>query len=207
MSKEPKWLEYAKRLQAIAQAGLTYSENKYDRERFEEIREISSSIIKDQTELKKEEISELFMEDAGYPTPKIDVRAAVFKDDKILLVKEKVDGRWSLPGGWADVGYSLKENLIKEAQEEAGVKIKPQRIISILDRRKHHKKSFPFGMYKIFVECEFLSGEFEKNIETSDSGFFSVTDLPPLSLGRNTKEQIRSCFEARRKDYHKAIFD
>lgn len=207
MDFEPKWLEWAKKLQAIAQAGLTYSQDKYDLERFEQIRTLSIEILNNYTDIEHKKIYDLFANETGYPTPKIDVRAAIFHNEKILLVKEQIDGLWSMPGGWADNDISLRENLIKESQEEAGVNIDPKRIIAILDRKKNNRPPLPYGVYKIFVECDFIYGEFKENIETSEAGFFSIENLPPLSLGRNTKEQIEMCFKAREKQFLEPIFD
>lgn len=207
MSLEPKWLEYAKELKAIAQAGLTYTENKYEKERFQQIREISLEILKEHTEMKEEIIKELYYKDVGYPTPKVDVRAAVFKGDGILMVKEKVDGLWSLPGGWADAKHSLRENLIKETREESGILVKPRRIIAVLDRKKNNLPPSVFGIYKIFVECTYREGTFEENIETSDADFFTEDHLPPLSTGRSTEDQIKMCFAARKKKYLEPLFD
>ena len=207
MSMEPKWLEYAKKLQSIAQAGLTYSENKYDRERFEEIRDISIDIIHTYTEIEHEKIRSLFANENGYQTPKIDVRAAIFKDGKILMVKEQIDGLWALPGGWADVDCSLMENVVKESREEAGVDVDPKRVIGIFDRRKKYVCPMPYGIYKIFVECDYVDGEFQQNIETSDAKFFNLDNLPSLSLNRNTKEEIKLCFDVRQKEFHETIFD
>jgi ADP-ribose pyrophosphatase YjhB (NUDIX family) len=204
---ESKWLEYAKKLQSIAQAGLTYSKDKFDIERFEQIRDISIEILHDYTDIEHEKIRNLFANETGYQTPKIDVRGAIFNDEKILLVKEKNDGRWSLPGGWADIDTSLSEAIIKEAKEEAGLVVLPKRVISIFDYRKHHTIPLPYGVYKIYVECEVIEGDFMTNIETSESKFFNLESLPPLSLNRNTREQIEHCFEARKKQCHEALFD
>lgn len=207
MDFEPKWLEWAKKLQGIAQAGLTYSKDKYDIERFEQLRDLSVEILNSYTNIDNKIIRELFCNETGYPTPKIDVRAAIFKEDKILLVKEKIDGRWSLPGGWADIHTSLKEALIKEAKEEAGVEIDPKRIIAVQDRKRHNEPPSPYGMYKIFVECTYINGSFEDNTETSDAKFYSLEELPPLSLGRNTKQQISMCFESRNIECLEPMFD
>lgn len=207
MIEEPRWLNYAKKLQAIAQAGLTYSKDKYDIERFKKIRDISVDILNNYTNMEHKKIEELFANENGYPTPKVDVRAAIFKDNKILLVKEKIDGLWSLPGGWADVDLSLKENIIKETKEEAGANIKPEKIIAILDRKKHNSTPMPYGIYKIFVECTFINMNFENNIETSSAEFFSENNLPPLSTSRNTIDQLKMCFRAKEKEMHKTIFD
>lgn len=207
MTNEPIWLIWAKKLTSIAQAGLTYSEDRYDLERYQQIQNIGIDILQHYTEIDQTKIRDLFANETGYLTPKVDVRAAIFKDDEILLIREKVDGLWALPGGWADIDTSLKETVIKESKEEAGVEIMPKRVIAVLDRRKHNKPPLPYGVYKIFVECEYISGSFQENTETSESNFFTLENLPPLSLGRNTKKQIEMCIAARKKESHEAIFD
>lgn len=207
MTNEPKWLEWAKKLQAIAQGGLEYSKDKYDIERFEQIREITVDIMANYTDIDHEKIKDLFANESGYQTPKIDVRAAVFKDNNVLLVNEKIDGLWSMPGGWADVDTTLKETVIKECMEEAGVLVKPKRIIAVIDRKKNSNLPFPYAVYKIFVECEYIKGEYINNIETSEAKFFPLDKLPPLSLGRVNNEQIKMCYEASNKNMHEAIFD
>ncbi|MFW5786918.1 MAG: NUDIX hydrolase N-terminal domain-containing protein [Halanaerobiales bacterium] len=207
MTEDNKWLKYAKKLQSIAQAGLTYSQDEYHRERFEQIKEISLDILKNYTEIDRKKIRNIFAEGEGYPTPKVDVRAAVFKKGKILLVKEKQDKRWSLPGGWAEVDLSLKENIIKETEEEAGVKVRPLRIIAIQDRRKHNEPPSAYGIYKIFVECEYIEGSFEKNVETLNAAFFERENLPELSEPRNSVEQIDMCFTVKDKEVHEPYFD
>lgn len=204
---DPQWLQYAKKLKSIAQSGLAYSDDKYDLERFRQIRKISIEIMEQHSRLEDQKIEDFFEGEQGYTTPKIDARAAIFRDNKILLAKEKSDGHWSLPGGWADTDLTLKENLIKEAREEAGANIEPRRIIAIQDRSKHNNPPDPWGIYKIFVECDCLNFDFESNIETSDAQFFSLESLPPLSKGRNTEEQIRMCFQAHKSEYHEPIFD
>lgn len=204
---EDKWLTWATRLQSIAQAGLEYSKDKYDIERFDEIRNISAEIISEYTDLSMSKVKDLFCNERGYQTPKVDVRAAIFKDEKILLVKESLDGTWSLPGGWADIGLSVKENVIKESFEEAGVKVEPERIIAIQDRNKNNKPISPYSIYKIFVLCKLIEGEFKENIETEESGYFKLEELPKLSEGRNNKEQIELCFKAKNNSNQEAYFD
>ena len=204
---EQKWLSWAKQLQSIAQAGLTYSKDKYDLERFQQIRDLSVEILHEYTGISNEKIKDLFCNEVGYQTPKVDIRGAVFKEDKILLVKESIDGCWSMPGGWAEFNLSIKENVVKEAKEEAGLNVIPKRLIAILDGNKHNEMVSAYGIYKVFVLCELVGGNFEKNIETEESGFFSITDLPPLSVGRNTKKQVEMCFEAKADDNFPAIFD
>lgn len=207
MNDQPKWLSYAKRLQSIAQAGLEYSKDKYDIERFEEIRDISVEIMNEYTDIETEKIRKLFASETGYQTPKIDVRAAVFRNKKILMVKEKIDGLWSLPGGWADIEYSLKENIMKECKEESGAEVIPQKLIAILNGKNIFSQPSPYSIYKIFVECDCKSKAFKENIETARAEFFSLENLPPLSPNRNTKRQIEMCFKARENNYHQSIFD
>jgi ADP-ribose pyrophosphatase YjhB (NUDIX family) len=207
MDREPQWLEWAKKLQSIAQAGIAYTEDKYDRERFQQIRDVCVDILHHYTEIDAIKIRQLFASEIGYQTPKIDVRAAVFKGNEILMIREKIDGLWALPGGWADIDTSLRETLIKEAKEEAGANIQPKRIIAVLDRRNYNAPPALYGIYKIFAECDYIDGSFKSNIETSEAGFFTQKDLPPLSTGRNTEEQIAMCFNARKKTCHEAFFD
>jgi len=205
MSK--KWLEWAKELQMLSQGALAYCKDPYDRERFERIREISVEIMSEHTDIPIEKMRSLFANEAGYQTPKIDIRASIIKNNKILLVKEKLDGRWSMPGGWADIGLSVYDNIIKESIEEAGAVVTPNKVIAILDRNKHVTDDYPFTIYKIFVDCDFIKGEHMENIETSESGFFSLDNLPDLSVTRNTYEQIKMCFDASNNEYHKVICD
>lgn len=204
---EPRWLDWAKRLQSIAQAGLEYSKDKYDVERFYQIRDISVEILEEYTETSSEKIKELFCNETGYQTPKVDIRAAIFVGNEILLVKESIDGRWSMPGGWAESNLSVKENAVKEVKEEAGLNVIAERLIAVLDRSKHIDEVSPYGIYKIFVLCKLVGGEFVPNIETEESGLFKVDDLPELSTGRNTKEQIEMCYKAYSDPNSFTIFD
>lgn len=204
---EQKWLYWAKKLQSIAQAGLEYSKDKYDIERFQQIRDLSVEILQEYTDISSEKIKDLFCNEKGYQTPKVDIRAAVFKEGKILLVKESIDGSWSLPGGWAEVNLTVKENIIKEAKEEAGVNVLPKKVIAVHDKAKHNLTTHPYSVYKIFVLCDLIDGEFEKNIETEESEFFSLLELPTLSTGRNTREQIEMCFEAQDDNNFTVMFD
>ena len=202
-----QWMNWAIELQAIAQAGLTYSKDKYDIERFERIRQLSAEIISAKSELNLDKVKDVFCNETGYQTPKLDTRAAIFKDDKILLVQESATEEWSLPGGWMDVNQSVKTNVIKEVKEEAGLDVIPNRIIALLDRNKHNIPIIAHGICKVFVLCDIIGGEFKPNIETSASGFFSLEELPPLSVTRNTKSQIEMCFDAYGDDNWKVIFD
>ena len=204
---EPKWISWAKQLQSIAQAGLAYSKDKYDMERFQQIRDLSAEILSEYTGVSCKKIRDLFCNETGYQTPKVDVRGAVFQDDKILLVKESIDGCWTIPGGWAEVNLSVRENVVKEVREEAGLNVVPNRLIAVLDRSKHNEFTRAYGIYKIFVLCDLIDGTFKKNLETEESGFFALTNLPPLSLGRTTQDQIAMCFEAKLNDGFVTKFD
>jgi ADP-ribose pyrophosphatase YjhB (NUDIX family) len=202
-----KWLHWASELQSIAQAGLTFSATDYDRDRYEKIRSISVDILNEYTDIGYDKIKDLFATETGYQTPKVDIRASVFNGDKILLVKEKVDRAWSLPGGWADVNSSVSESAVRECLEEAGAIVKPKRIIAIHLANKHNNPLFLFTIYKIFVECELIENNFEENTETLDSGFFELDKLPDLSLERITPDQIKMCFEAKKHKTFETIFD
>ncbi len=195
MNKNEKWLEWAVELQSLAQAGLTYGKDVYDRERYERIRDISAEILSYKTDISVEKVKNLFCNEVGYQTPKLDTRAAVFEHEKILLVKEN-NGRWSLPGGWVDVNLSVKENTVKEVKEESGLDVTADRIIAIQDRDRHNLPAYAYGVCKIFVLCSVLGGEFEKNIETTEFRYFNKAELPELATEKNTKEQIDMCFNA-----------
>lgn len=202
-----KWLEWAEKLQSVAQAGLAFSENQYDIDRYKQIRALSVQIIHEYTEINHEKIRDLFASETGYQTPKVDIRASVFRDEKILMVREKIDGAWSLPGGWADVNSSVSESAIRECLEEAGARVKPKRIIAIHQADKHYDFPYPYTIYKIFIECDLIENNFTENTETLEAGFFSFDSLPPLSTERNTMEQIGLCFEAKKHALFEADFD
>lgn len=202
-----KWLEWTTKLQSIAQAGLTFGENQYDLDRYQQIRNLSVEILHEYTGISNEKIRDLFASETGYQTPKVDIRASVFKDDKILMVKEKVDGAWSLPGGWADVNTSVRESAIRECLEEAGARVKPKRVLAIHQADRHYDFPYPYTVYKIFVECELIENNFSANTETLEAGFFPIDSLPPLSQERNTREQIGICFEAKKHKLFETVFD
>lgn len=192
--EDSPWKNWAKELQFLAQSSLAYSKDKFDRERSERIREISCEMLAYKYDLSKEKIKEIFASETGYQTPKVETRAAVIKDDKILLVREQFDGRWALPGGYQDVNKSVRENVIKESNEEAGAVVEPKKIIAVLDYNRHHPANFPLGMVKIFVLCDYISHDFSKNTETLAADFFALDELPELSTTRTTKEQLEMCF-------------
>lgn len=205
-NKNEKWLQWAVELQSIAQAGLHYTKDKYDEERFERIREISAEMISYKTEIPIEKVKDLFCNEKGYQTPKLDSRAAIFKDNKILLVQEN-NGTWSLPGGWVDVDVSVKENVIKEVKEEAGLDVTADYIIAVQDRDKHNLPIYAYKICKIFIFCTVIGGEFQTNIETIDSKYFGLDELPNLAEEKTTKEQISMCFDALNSEHWTTLFD
>lgn len=207
MNTSEKWLQWAIELQSLAQAGLTYGKDLYDKERYERIRDISAEILSDMSNIPTETVKELFCNETGYQTPKLDTRAAIFKDGKILLVCEN-NGKWSLPGGWCDVNISVGENTIKEVKEEAGLDVVAESIIAIQDRAKHNLPVYAYGICKVFVLCSVTGGDFQENIETTGFDYFSEDDLPDLATEKNNEEQIRMCFNAYRAgDRWKTLFD
>lgn len=206
MEQNEKWLQWAVELQSIAQAGLFYCKDPFDQERYQRIREISAEMLSLPSGMPTEKVTDIFCSDVGYQTPKLDTRAAIFKDDKILLVKEK-NGTWSLPGGWVDVYLSVAENTVKEVREEAGLDVVPERIIAVQDREKHNLPIYAYKVCKIFVLCTVLGGAFAENAETVTSDYFSLDALPLLAMEKNTPEQIKMCFRAWHSPHWQTQFD
>lgn len=204
-NKEP-WLKWAVELQAIAQAGLFYGKDCFDKERYERIREISAEMLSCKTGLSIEKVKDLFCSDIGYQTPKIDTRAAIFQNGKILLVHE-ANGSWALPGGWCDVDLSVAENTVKEVKEEAGLDVIVKRVIAVQDREKHNLPIYAYKVCKIFLECEAIGGEFIPNSETTGFSYFGLDGLPKLAAEKNTREQIEMCFHAMQSETWQALFD
>lgn len=190
-----KLVNWIAELQSIAQAGLTYGKDVYDRERYQRIREITAEMMAAKTGLSLEKVTDLFCGETGYQTPKVDTRAAIFKDNKIILVHES-DGTWSLPGGWVEFNLSIKENTIKEIREETGLEATAEKIIAIHDRNKHNVPEYVYGVCKIFVLCRVHGGEFVKNIETTGFEYFAKNEIPTLALAKNNEEQVKMCFRA-----------
>ena len=206
METQENYLRWAVELQALAQAGLHYSRDVYDKERFQRIREIAAEMLTQPAGLPVEEVRRLFCCETGYQTPKLDTRAAIVRDGKILLVQER-NGTWSLPGGWVDVGLSVMESAVKEVAEEAGLRVRAELVIAVQDREKHNAPVYAWKVCKIFVLCTLLEGQFRPNSETIASGWFSPDTLPPLALEKNTEEQISMCFAAARAENWKTLLD
>lgn len=194
-------LLHAQRLQALAQAGLAYTENAYDVERYEEIRAISVQLLHELApDEPLEKLTQLFASETGYQTPKVDVRAVLFRDQKeILLVQEKIDSnRWALPGGWADVGYTPFEVAVKETEEETGLLVEAHRLLALFDKKNHPHPPQPWYIYKAFVLCEIVGGTLLENTpETAGARWFREEEIAGLSLSldRNTASQLYTLFE------------
>lgn len=204
--EQTKWLEWAVELQSLAQAGLYYTRDVFDRERFQRIREIAAEMVSHQAGLPMEQTWDLFCCETGYQTPKLDTRAAIFREDKILLVRER-NGTWSLPGGWVDVNLSVMESALKEVREEAGLEASVDFVIAVQDREKHNRPEYAYKVCKIFVHCTALGGGFQANAETTESRYFGLEELPPLAEEKNTAEQIELCFAAHRAEHWVTVLD
>ncbi len=194
------WLGIAQRLNALAQAGLTYAQSAYDGERYAEIRALSVQMLSNLTDEPIEKIAPLFAAGQGeYPTPKVDIRAVVFRGtDEILMVQEKIDGlRWTLPGGWADVGYSPSEVAVKEVQEETGLSVRPLRLLAVFDKKQHPHPPQPWYVYKFFIRCEVTGGEITTDIhDIGEVRWVHRSEIQTLSLSvdRTTVSQIETMF-------------
>lgn len=200
------WIDWARELQFLAQAGLAYSKDPYDVERFQRIREIAAEMVSHQTDIPLSKVTELFCCEKGFQTPKLETRAAVFQGGKILLVQEN-NGLWSLPGGWVDVDQSIRDNTEKEVREEAGLAVMAERIIALQDRNRHNTPAFLNGICKVFVLCQLVGGEFQANLETVASGWFDQDSLPPLCEDKTTAEQIAMCYRAAKDECWQPEFD
>jgi ADP-ribose pyrophosphatase YjhB (NUDIX family) len=191
----------------MAQSGLAYCTNQYDIERYEELRDISADMMSKYTDTEITMVKSLFCNETGYQTPKVDIRGVIFKDNKILMVREKLDGAWALPGGWADIGLTPAEVAVKEVKEEAGLQVKPIRLLAVFDKKCHPHPPSPYHVYKIFILCEIVGGSLRTGMETSDARFFGSHELPELSVERNTESQIKIMFEYLENPNKEAMLD
>lgn len=202
-----KLLDWAVRIQGIAQAGLTYGRDAYDKERYEQLRAIAAEMVAEKAEISVEKVKDLFCNEEGYQTPKVDTRGAVFRDGKILLVHEN-NGTWSLPGGWCDVDQSVASNVIKEVKEETGLTVLTEKLIAVQDWRKHNVCNYIYGVVKVFVLCREVGGAFAENIETTGIQYFGRNELPDrLAVEKTTVEQILLCFDAYEDQNWQTRFD
>ncbi|USD43214.1 NUDIX hydrolase [Vibrio sp. SCSIO 43135] len=191
-----QWFSWVKRLQAISQTGQAYSKDKFDLERFDELASISHQMLAALADAPVSKVENLFIPESGYPTPKVDLRAGVIKDNKILLVREREDNCWTLPGGWADVCETPSQGIIREAYEESGFNVSNPKLVAIKDRDSHpYVPKYPQHIYKMFFLCTFESGVPTSNIEISDIDFFDLGNLPELSKSRVLRDDIELMFK------------
>ena len=205
--EEPFWLIIGRELRAIAQIGLTYCRDPFDRQRFERIRELAASLIAERSGRSGEALLEYFRGHSGYATPKVDVRAAAFSDGRVLLVREISDGAWTLPGGWADVNQSAAESVVREVAEESGFQARALKLAAVYDYRKRNRPHHLDSIYKMFFICELIGGSARASIETSEASFFALDALPPLSAGRTTAAQIKRMFQHAQNPHLPTDFD
>ena len=180
--------KYLQRMLAITDTGLTYTKDPFDRERYEDLRQILWSLLQDQTELNQEELTAIFQPSGSYATPLMDVRAWIVQDQKICLVRGQGEDTWALPGGFGEVGYSPKENIRKEVQEETGFSVEVGSLLAIFDTNRFQLQNKQY--VKFVFDCQLLDGRFQENQEVAELGFFDIVSLPPLSEKRITKEQM-----------------
>lgn len=205
---EPQWLEWARRLHSLAQAGLTYTEGPFDRERYEALRDLAAEMVAAGSETELPVVRGLLKAEPGYLTPKVDVRGVVFQDDRVLLVRELLDGgRWTLPGGWADVTDSPREAVEREVWEESGYRARAVKLLAVYDRRRHGHPPHLFTIYKFFFLCEITGGAPAASLETAGATFFAEEALPELSLGRVTPSELARLFEHHRHPKSPMDFD
>jgi ADP-ribose pyrophosphatase YjhB (NUDIX family) len=194
MSEEPSWLTMGRELRSIAQIGLTFCRDPFDRQRYERIQELAAAVIAMGAGKADPGLLDYMRQDVGYATPKVDVRAAAFVDGRVLLVREASDGSWALPGGWADVNESPAEAVVREVFEESGFEARAAKLAAVYDFRKRNRPRHLDSIYKLFFICELTGGKAAPSIETTEAAFFAHDDLPPLSTGRTTAEQIHRMF-------------
>jgi ADP-ribose pyrophosphatase YjhB (NUDIX family) len=205
---DPAWLLWARELQALAQTGLTFCGDPYDLERYQRVREIAFAMLSHGSGTAAPRIRDLFEQDLGYPTPKVDVRGAVFREQRILMVREVSDGGWTLPGGWADVNQSARECVEREIREESGFEARAVKLAAVYDyRRQGNVSPHPYSIYKLFFLCELTGGVARPSLETSAVEFFALDALPELSSGRANKAQIARMFAHRREPNLSTEFD
>lgn len=193
MNQPPKWIEWAREIFSLSQAGLAYSKNEFDIERYKRLQEITAEMIGSQSEISKESALESFSMQAGYITPKIDVRGAVIRKGKILLIQERTDGKWAMPGGWADLGNAPASVAEREVWEESGYRVKAEKVVAVIDANRIEPMEF-YHAFKIIFLCRLIDGEPRTSNETMAVDFFELNDLPPLSRYRTNEEMLREVF-------------
>ncbi len=206
-NREENWLKWARQIQAIGQSGLAFTENQYDVERYHQLMDIAADILQEYTEVEKQRIVQDFQWQKGYATPKIDVRGAVVRDNKILMVQERVDGKWCLPGGWADVGDMPAAAAEREVLEESGFNVKAVKVVGVYDANRDGRPLEFYHAFKIIFLCEIIDGEPTISFETTAVDFFDFENLPPLSSSRTNHRHLNDVKAHLRDPRLKTIFD
>ncbi|MBN1300069.1 MAG: NUDIX hydrolase [Melioribacteraceae bacterium] len=203
----PKWLEWAREIQSLAQTGLAFASNSFEVERNKKLLELSAEILSCYTKLDSEKVGKVFMKQPGYATPKIDVRSAVIRNEEILLVQESTDLHWAMPGGWADVGDIPSQVAVRETKEESGYDIKAKKVIGVFDANRSGRPLEFFHAFKIIFLCELIGGEAATSSETLDVKFFPIYDLPVLSENRTNRKHINEIIEHLKDPLRRTYFD
>jgi ADP-ribose pyrophosphatase YjhB (NUDIX family) len=202
-----KWLAWAREIQAIGQTGLYFSANDFDRQRYQRLVELSAEVFGEYTGASRDELVPLFLDQTGYATPKVDVRAAVFRDGKLLLVREKADGGWSMPGGWADVNEPPSSVAAREVWEESGFQVKPVKLIGVFEANHDRPPIQVFHAYKVAFLCDLLGGEARTSIETTGVDFFAPDEMPVFSFERTPQRLVAEAFEHLKDPARPSAFD
>ncbi len=201
-------LELIKRIKALSETGLIYADSAYDLDRYTELKEISLMLMASVVDSPLKAVKDLFRPVIDYPTPKVDVRGFVLnKNDEVLMARESIDGKWTIPGGWADIGYSPSEVVVKEIQEETGLKSEPVRLLAIYDKRCHNHPPQPYYIYKLIFLCKILGGDLRAGFDMMETVYFSMEDLPELSENRILKSQLLHLYELAKNDRMEIYFD
>jgi ADP-ribose pyrophosphatase YjhB (NUDIX family) len=206
-TNSPRWLEWAREIQALAQTGLHYAPDDYHRDRYRRLLDIAAEITADHSGLPLDSLVRVFHAARGYATPKVDVRGAVFREGKLLLVRERADGGWCMPGGWADVGDPPAAMVEREVLEESGLRVRAARIIGVFDANREGPELEVMHAYKLVFLCEDLGGEPHSSNETSDARFFGPDEIPALSTARTSIRNIREAFAHREDPALQPVFD
>jgi ADP-ribose pyrophosphatase YjhB (NUDIX family) len=203
----PSTLDLARRLLALSQSGLHFCQEEYERERYREVAEIGAQLAALSSDVDASLVQQMWAAEEGYATPKVDVRGAIFRDDKVLLVRERIDGKWTLPGGWADVNDSPAQAIEKEIEQESGFTARAVKLAALYDRNKHNHPAYLFHVWKAFFICEITGGSARESYETTGVEFFALDALPELSTGRSTAAQIKRMFDHHRDRMMPTEFD
>ena len=203
----PRWLEWAREIQALAQTGLHYAPDEYHRDRYRRLIDIAAEIAAEHSGLPADGLARVFHAARGYATPKVSVRGAVFRGGKILLVRERIDGGWCMPGGWADVGDSPSAMVEREVMEESGLRVRAARLVGVYDKNNEIGQREVMHLYDLVFLCDDLGGEPRPSNETSDARFFGLNEIPALSSARTSIRNIREAFAHRDDPSLQAVID